>query len=104
MARGRAVGTNERENWNSNSPSILISRPLPASSSTYIQRNCKRRIMSTIKNVSTSGPINDFMTNLSIVFTLKMNLIAKLLDFYQKCFDFVHFLVVGWIREIERMA
>lgn len=44
------------------------------------------------------------MTNLSIFFTVRMNLIAKLLDFYQKCFDFVHFLLAKCILENKRMA
>ena len=49
--------------------SILKSRPFPASSSTYIQRNCKMRIISTMKNVNINGPINDFKTKVSTFFT-----------------------------------
>lgn len=69
IARGSAVGTKDNENWNISSASIFTSRPFPASSSTYIQRNCKIRMIITMKNVSIRGPINDFSTNLSSFFT-----------------------------------
>ena len=69
LPRGRAVGTKVRAKWYRSSPSTLKSRPLPASSSTYIHRNCRMRMISTIKNVNISGPINDFNKNLSTFFT-----------------------------------
>ena len=93
IARGRALGTKDSENWYKSSAIILKLRPLPASSSTYIQRNCKRRMISTIKNVSTSGPMNDFMTNLSSFFTEWQNLDAKLTDFNRLILDFGYFLL-----------
>jgi hypothetical protein len=70
MASGKAVGTKVREKWKISSASILNSRPLPASSSTYIQRNWRMSMISTIKKVSTSGPMNDFRTKRSTFFTV----------------------------------
>ncbi len=81
IAKGRAVGTNDRENWNRSSARMPALSPFPASSSIYIHRNCRSRIISTMKNVSTRGPMNDFMTNLSSAFNGFSNLDAKLLDF-----------------------
>ena len=68
IARGRAIGTKESEKWNRSSATTFISSPLPASSSTYIHRNWRISIISTMKNVSMSGPINDFNMNLSSFF------------------------------------
>ena len=69
IASGSAVGTKERVNCMRSSAIILKFSPLPARSSTYIHRNCKRSIVSTMKNVSMRGPINDLSTNLSTFFT-----------------------------------
>jgi hypothetical protein len=63
------MGTKVRAKWYKSSASTLNSSPFPASSSTYIHRNCKIRIINTMKNVKTRGPINDFNTNLSTFFT-----------------------------------
>jgi hypothetical protein len=83
IASGSAVGTNESEKLKSSSLRIFRSRPFPANSSIYIQRNCKIRMMSTMKKVKMSGPIKDFNTNLSTCFTV-LNLTANLLEFYEK--------------------
>jgi hypothetical protein len=83
IARGRAVGTKVSEKWYRSSLSILKSRPFPASSSTYIQRNCKMRMTSTMKNVKIRGPINDLRTKLSTFFTTCLYIGAKLSDFCQ---------------------
>ena len=77
IPRGRAVGTNVSEKWYRSSASILKLRPFPASSSTYIHRNCRLRMISTMKNVNIRGPMNDFSKNLSTFFTYRLHLKCK---------------------------
>jgi hypothetical protein len=81
---GSAVGTNVSAKWYNSSLSILKSSPFPASSSTYIHRNCKRRMISTIKNVNIRGPINDFNKKLSTFFTCLNHLKCKTTRFLSK--------------------
>jgi len=68
IASGSERGTKVRENWKSSSASTLGSSPLPASSSTYIHRNWRINIISTMKNVMINGPMNDLIMKRSIFF------------------------------------
>jgi hypothetical protein len=91
IPNGKAVGTKVRAKWYISSLRTLKSRPFPASSSIYIQRNCKRRMISTIKNVNINGPINDFNKNLSTFFIDYLLLKCKTTAFLS---NIVPFLVI----------
>ena len=82
MASGRERGTKVRENWKSSSASTFGSRPLPASSSTYIKRNWRIKIMRTIKNVRINGPMNDLIMNRSIFFIVSG--VVQTYDIFEK--------------------
>tara|TARA_B100001250_G_scaffold352185_1_gene324800 strand:- start:519 stop:764 length:246 start_codon:yes stop_codon:yes gene_type:complete len=76
IANGSAMGINVMVEYHSNSTIIYHSNPFPIKSSIYFQRNCIKRIMTTIENVKKKGRTKEEKINFLNMF--KSNFVLKL--------------------------
>jgi len=54
-----------------------VDNPLPANSSIYVHKNCINKTKMAMKNVTSKGPMNDFIKYKSNCLTLKNFFIKK---------------------------